>query len=117
MDESRAEPLTQPPGQEPPGWAPGGELTELEKEMCASAAAGDWLDLGGGPFELAEMQAWPAERTIRARVLRHLLIEREWSADAQGVRLRGVRISGRLDFEAGHHTPSATAGWLLPRRC
>ena len=26
------------------------------------------LDLGAGPFQLAEMQAWPAERTIRARL-------------------------------------------------
>ena len=34
-------------------------------------------------------------------VLRHLLIAEEWPVDAKGVRLRGLRISGLLDLEAG----------------
>jgi hypothetical protein len=68
--------------------------------MVAGAAAGELVDCGKGPFSLAEMQAWGEERTVRAAVLRYLLVSNEWPADARGVRLRGVRISGRLDLEA-----------------
>ena len=48
------------------------------------------------------MEAWreDKERTVRAAVLRHLLIADEWPVDAKGVRLRGVRISGLLDLKA-----------------
>ena len=83
-----------------PGWRPGGDLTPLEEEMVAGAAAGELVDRGEGPFTLAEMQAWAEERTVRAAVLRHLLIAGQWPVDAKGVRLRGVRISGLLDLEA-----------------
>jgi len=72
----------------------------LEEEMVASAAAGDLVDHGSGPFGLVEMQAWGEERTVRAAVLRHLLIGKDWPTDARGVRLRGIRISGPLDLEA-----------------
>ena len=68
--------------------------------MVAGAAAGELVDRGEGPFTLAEMQAWTEERTVRAAVLRHLLIAGEWPVDAKGVQLRGVRISGLLDLEA-----------------
>lgn len=95
-----AETGTLPPSQDPSDWIPGDELTPLEEKMCACAAAGEWLSLGEGPFELAEMQAWAAGRTVRASVLRHLLIDEHWPADAKGARLRGARISGTLDFEA-----------------
>jgi uncharacterized protein YjbI with pentapeptide repeats len=81
-------------------WHPGGDLLPLEEEMRAKAAVGDLIDHGEGPFALAEMQAWDGERTVRALVLRHLLIADEWPVDAKGVRLRGVRISGHLDLEA-----------------
>lgn len=81
------------------GWRPGGDLTPLEEEMVAGAAAGELVDRGEGPFTLAEMQAWADERTVRAAVLRHLLIAGQWPVDAKGVRLRGVRISGLLDLE------------------
>lgn len=40
------------------------------------------------------------ERIVRAAVLRHLLIGRDWPTDPRGVRLRGIRISGPLDLEA-----------------
>ena len=45
------------------------------------------------------MQAWTAERTVRAAFLRHLLIDQERSADPKGVRLRGVRVAGVLDLQ------------------
>lgn len=77
-------------------WA---DLTRLEEEMLAAAATGELVDLGRGPFNLAEMQAWPAERTVRAAVLGHLLVAGQWPVHAKGVRLRGVRISGHLSLE------------------
>lgn len=81
-------------------WRPGEDLTSLEKQMVAKAETGERVDCGGGPFDLAEMQAWPEERTVRAEVLRHLLVGGQWPGDAKGVRLRGVRISGLLDLDA-----------------
>jgi hypothetical protein len=82
-----------------PEW-PGPDLTSLEEQMVADAAAGELVDHGVGPFNLAEMQAWGEDRTIRSVVLRHLLVAEHWPVDVKGVRLRGVRISGRLDLEA-----------------
>jgi hypothetical protein len=81
-------------------WHPGSERTPLEQQMVASAAAGELVERGSGPFSLAQMQAWGPERTVRAGVLRHLLIGSDWPVDARGVRLRGIRISGPLDLEA-----------------
>jgi hypothetical protein len=83
----------------PARW-PGEELTPLEEETIASTAAGDLVDRGEGPFSLAEMRAWGEERTVRAEVLRHLLVAGQWPVGAKGVRLRGIRISGHLDLEA-----------------
>ena len=77
-----------------PGW----ELTPLEAQMLVAAKDGDVVDRGEGPFELAEMQMWSAERTVRAAVLRHLVTE-SWPVSGKGVRLRGVRVSGRIDLE------------------
>jgi hypothetical protein len=94
----------QPPAKEQltlPPWHPGEDLTALEAEMKAKAVEGELVDRGEGPFELAEMQAWGEERAVRAAVLRHLLVEAEWPVHAKGIRLRGVRINGRLDLEAG----------------
>ena len=78
---------------------PGGSLLPLEVEMIACAAAGELVDRGAGPSDLAEMQAWGQERTVRAEVLQHLLIAGLWPVHAKGVRLRGVRISGHLDLK------------------
>ena len=83
-----------------PGWRPEEDLWPLEEEMVTGAAAGKPVGRGEGPFTLAEMQAWAKERTVRAEVLRHLLIAGQWPVDATGVRLRGVRISGLLNLEA-----------------
>ena len=68
--------------------------------MVARAETGERVDCGEGPFGLAEMRAWPEERTVRAAVLRHLLVGEQWPVDAKGVRLRGVRINGLLDLDA-----------------
>ena len=71
----------------------------LEEDLVADAEAGKLVDRGEGPFNLAEMQTWREERTIRATVLRHLLVAGQWPVERRGVRLRGVRISGHLDLE------------------
>jgi hypothetical protein len=92
--------LPAPERRAPADWRPGSELTPLEKQMVASAAAGELADCGRGPFSLTQMQAWGPKRTVRAGVLRHLLIGEDWPTDARGVRLRGIRISGPLDLEA-----------------
>ena len=94
---------TQLPAEEwpaQPGRRPAGELTPLEAEMVAAAAAGELVDRGEGSFSLAEMRTWGEERTIRAVMLRHLLVAGQWPVHPKGVRLRGVRISGHLDLEA-----------------
>src|SRR4051794_29933931 len=69
--------------------------------MIDKAAEGEPLDLLDGPVpELEATQAWHPERIIRAAVLRHLLVQPDWPVHAKGVRLNGVRISGRMDLEA-----------------
>jgi hypothetical protein len=94
---------SQPPARERfvvPGWRSGGDLLPREEEMRAQAVVGGLVDGGAGPFDLADMEAWAGERTVRAAVLRHLLIDDEWPVDTKGVRLQGVRINGHLDLEA-----------------
>ena len=81
-------------------WHPGDNLTPLEQEMVADAQAGEQVDRSGGGFTLAEMKAWTEERTIRAAVLRHLLVDGQWPVNARGVQLRSVRISGHLNLKA-----------------
>ena len=67
--------------------------------MCAGAEAGRLVDGGQGPFDPDDMREWGAERTIRAGVLRHLLVSEQWPVDAKGVQLRGARISDDLNLE------------------
>jgi hypothetical protein len=45
------------------------------------------------------VQEWQPERTVRASVLRHLLVADEWPMALKGVRLRGAQITERLDIE------------------
>jgi len=77
---------------------PGG-LTAFEQEMLRGATAGEVVDRNG-PFGLEEMQTWGADRSVRAPVLRHLLVAEKWPVHAKGVRLRGLRISEHLNLEA-----------------
>jgi hypothetical protein len=81
-------------------WRPGEDLTPLEEEMVARVAVGEPVDRGDGLSGLEEMRAWSEDRTVRAAVLRHMLIGDQWPADVSGVRLSGVRISGVLDLKA-----------------
>ena len=73
--------------------------TPLEQEMIDAAAAGKRVDRGKGPFSLTEMRAWGEDRTVRAEVLRCLLAG-PGKVAAKGVRLRGIKIKGKLDLQA-----------------
>jgi len=90
-----------------PGW--NGSLETCEQSVIKHAVIGGRLDVreiddaptvDQFPIELETMQAWGADRTIRAEVLQHLLTESQWTIHTKGIRLRGVRISGPLDLES-----------------
>ncbi|MFI6107559.1 hypothetical protein [Streptomyces sp. NPDC051310] len=69
--------------------------------MLDRVAAEERLDLAGGAgVDWSTMPAWGAERTIRAAVLRRLLVEPQWPVHPKGVRLRATKISGHLDLES-----------------
>jgi hypothetical protein len=82
-------------------WALGDPLESPEQELLEHALVGKHLDLtGGGRVDHEVMPEWGPERTVRAVVLRHLLVEAQWRVHSKGVWLRGARISGQLDFES-----------------
>lgn len=80
--------------------------------MWAASSRGSWIDLRTGDpsaDDLATARDWGSGRVIRAAVIRELLLgageaEPGW---APAVRLRGARISGRLDLMG------ATVCWPL----
>ena len=63
-------------------------LEPLEQNLLSCAASGRRFAPGG----LAP--------TIRAEVLKHLLVETEWPMHAKGVEMRGVVIDGDLELES-----------------
>ena len=67
--------------------------------MRAGAKAGKLVDADPSSSGQAGMDTWGQERTVRAVVLRHLLIDNDWPVDARGVVLHGVRVSGFLDMK------------------
>jgi hypothetical protein len=72
-----------------------------EQALLDHAVAGTRLDLAGdGRVDHESMNEWGPARTVRAEVLRQLLVEPQWPVHSRGVRLRGARISGRLDVES-----------------
>jgi hypothetical protein len=93
--------LAAPDGKVQDEWKPSDPLEPPEQQLLHHAAAGTRLDLAGdGPVDHQAMDGWDPTRTVRAAVLRHLLVEPQWLLDSKGVRLRGARISGRLDLES-----------------
>lgn len=81
------------PGVDRPMWHPRDALTPLETRMVAAAGTGEVLGPNGDPTD-------PRSTTIRAEVLRHLLVEAKGPMSDKGVQLRGLRIEGQLDLEA-----------------
>jgi hypothetical protein len=84
-----------------PKWAPGDALEPPEQALLDHALVGTRLDLAGdSPVDHEAMDKWGSALTVRAAVLRHLLVQSQWTIQPKGVRLRGARISGPLDLES-----------------
>jgi hypothetical protein len=82
---------------------PSGGLTPMEQSLVEHVRSGEWLDLThglGDVLDEAAMREWDDSRTCPAAVIRGILCGRLVAdPDPHGVRLRGARISGRLDLE------------------
>lgn len=81
---------------------PDKELTPVEQALVDHVHRGEWYDLADGSDAADEvsMQSWGDARTCRAQVIRDILRGRLVpDPDPHGLRLRGARISGRLDLE------------------
>jgi hypothetical protein len=88
------------------------DLTEPERLLCEAFPRGAWVDLREGDpaaDDLDRAPSWGPGREIRAEVVRALLLGAGTVEPgyAPGVRLRGARVSGRLDLMG------ATVGWPL----
>ncbi|HTA09528.1 MAG TPA: hypothetical protein VK836_13500 [Streptosporangiaceae bacterium] len=86
------------------GWYP--DLTEAERRLVQVVSSGEQLDLAGRKYRAGDlipaevMRGWGRRHTVRARVIRDILRGRlVGRPDPRGVRLRGARISGRLDLD------------------
>ena len=86
------------------GWYP--DLTEAERRLVQVVGSGEQLDLAGRKYRAGDlipadvMRGWGRRHTVRASVIRDVLRGRlVGRPDPRGVRLRGARISGRLDLD------------------
>ena len=80
---------------------PGGGLTSVEQSLVEHVGRGEWLDLAADDevIDEAAMRSWGKSRTCRATVIRDILRGRlAADPDPHGLRLRGARITGRLDL-------------------
>ena len=78
-----------------------GGLTSVEESLVEHVGRGEWLDLAadGEAVDEAAMRSWGDSRTCRAAVIRDILRGRLVAdPDPRGLRLRGARITGRLDL-------------------
>jgi hypothetical protein len=74
----------------------------VEQSLVEHVGRGEWLDLtaDGEVVDEAAMRSWGDSRTCRATVIRDILRGRlAADPDPHGLRLRGARITGRLDLE------------------
>ena len=81
---------------------PSGGLTRVERSLVDHVVRGEWLNLvpEGEKVDEAAMRSWDKSRTISAAVIRDILRGRlAPDPDPHGLRLRGAKITGRLDLE------------------
>ncbi len=77
---------------------PSGELTSVEQSLVEHVGRGELLDLAAD--DEAAMRSWGESRTISAVVIRDILRGRlAADPDPHGLRVRGAKITGRLDLE------------------
>jgi hypothetical protein len=77
-------------------------LTSVEQSLVDHVGRGELLDLAADDevVDEAAMRSWGDSRTCRATVIRSILRRRlAADPDPHGLRLRGARITGRLDLE------------------
>jgi hypothetical protein len=82
---------------------PSGGLTSVEQSLVEHVCRGEWLDLAADDeaVDEAAMRSWSDSRTCRATVIRDILRGRlAADPDPHGLRLRGARITGRLDLQS-----------------
>jgi hypothetical protein len=82
--------------------APCGGLTPVEQALVDHVLRGETLDLAADDevVDEATMRSWGESRTCRATVIRDILRGRVAAdPDPHGLRLRGARVTGRLDLE------------------
>ncbi len=77
-------------------------LSDAEKRVLQHASDGslaDCRDLGGGD-DPAKPEKWPASRTVRAGLVRWLLVDHKAGkqVDPRGVQIQGARITDDLDL-------------------
>ncbi|MFE9574549.1 hypothetical protein ACFYMW_39580 [Streptomyces sp. NPDC006692] len=72
----------------------------LEQSLLDAVRDGEMLDLAGdGPADEAAMRSWDDAHTVSAALIRDLVRgRRDIAADPHGLRLRGARITGRVDL-------------------
>ncbi|WP_158692606.1 hypothetical protein [Streptomyces roseochromogenus] len=72
----------------------------LEQSLLDAVRDGEMLDLAGdGPVDEAAMRSWDGAHTVSAALIRDLVRgRRDIEADPHGLRLRGARITGRVDL-------------------
>jgi hypothetical protein len=80
-----------------------GDLSGAERLLWVAFPRGDWADLREGDAvadDLGKAPRWGPDRVIRAGVIRALLLGAcaGEPGHAPAVRLRGARVSGRLDL-------------------
>jgi hypothetical protein len=88
------------------------DLTVTEQRLWDAFPTGRWVDLRAGNPAIDDPRragAWGPERSVRAEVLRALLLggRQPEPGSAPGIRLRGAWVSGRLDLLG------ATTDWPL----
>jgi len=76
-------------------------LTSVEQSLIDHVGRGEWLDLAKDEaVDEDAMRSWGKSRTCQARLIRDILLGRlAANPDPHGLRLRGARITGRLDLE------------------
>ena len=87
----------------------------MEQSLVEHVGRGEWLELvaEGEAVDEAAMRSWGDSRTCQASVIRDILRGRLGAdPDPHGLRLRGARITGRLDLEN-----LAADFWLELRDC